>query len=492
MHYAHDRGFGVGGDDLVTSAATLQLLKELAGIPSSSLETISEITSKLGFSLKTMDQYLNLPFSPAIFSTGTRGTFAHRRFWTHFMDKRTGPWVITAEAEAGSMLLGLPEKIQSYQGQNSSPSGRFEYLFLGQLIGTGGDAQHYYDFPLRNQNDPYLSMACALSRVQDGKIFQGAISEKGVKLMLGGNFSHVPAYALALSKNVSPHFLRLKNRLNTLYVALITVFLLLIAVSATVSSRVTLPLKRLEEGLKRIEKGDLSREVLVPGRDEFQHLTQRFNSLLHFLREKEEITGFLSQGTAEHIVSTRGESSREEACVIFAGLLEQEESTESVDETARNLQAFVSLVQDCVFEHGGRIDKFTGTACLGLFTAEKVQSQPLQVTADLLKRLRSFNTRFESLGKSPLRVGIGLATGAVVLGHVGSEQRKDFTCIGNTVNLAARLENLAMKSPSLVTAYVDERTQELNPASEEFSYQELDPVKIKGKRELQKVYELIV
>jgi len=104
--------------------------------------------------------------------------------------------------------------------------------------------------------------------------------------------------------------------------------------------------------------------------------------------------------------------------------------------------------------------------------------------------IRQSILKFNKDSEMPFKVGIGIATGSVILGQVGANDRKDFTCIGNTVNMAARLETLSNKTDAHFTVYLDQST--LNSTSElDIEIKELTPTLIKGKKDLQKVYELV-
>jgi len=485
VYYAYDRGLNLGVDDIVTYAATQLQLKEFKGDKTTSMQTISDITSKLGFPLRTMDEYINKPLYPvSFFTTGQRGTFRHRRFWVPLKINENNDFIIATESNSSSLLMSLPAKINDHFHDHSSFDST-EYLFLGELVGAGRGGLYHQDFPLKNQNDKILVKAAAMAKSEEGKIFFGAFEEDNPYLILSGNFAPVPAYSLALKRNVHQDFHGLKEDLNLLYYALVFSFTLLLLISAMVSKWVTRPLHQLLLGLGRIKAGNLTEEVAVPGRDEFRDLASGFNSMLYYLREKERITSFLSAGTADQIVSSEGQSTREEACILFVGILDistaQEDDSDLWD-------SFISIVHKSILENGGIIDKFNGTACLGLFYADQIREFPILAAAELKKRFEDWNQKREK----PCKIGIGLATGDVVLGHVGSSDRKDFTCIGNTVNMAARLETLGLESSQDITIYLCQRTKELIPRGDQYSYRKLDPVQIKGLRDLQEVYEFLL
>jgi|GEM_PF-1701658 len=482
VYYDQGRGYGLGISDLFSIAATKLQLKELYGEETLSMKTVSEISSKLGLSLKSMDEYLNQPFKPmTFFTSGRRATFRYKRFWTKIKLDEQNEFILCTEANASSYLVGLPQKIQTSM-EGFEKGGSTKYLFMGELVGAGGGATYFEDFILENQNDQILAKAAAAAKTREGKLFYGVMDGTTPYLILSGNFSPLPTYSLALKKDISKEFEKLQTNLNLMYLALISAYALLLYLSSVFSGLVTTPLHQLNLGLSRIQKGNLNQEVKVPGNDEFQELAQGFNSLLYYLRDKERITRFLSAGTADQIVS-EGSSRREEVCVLFVGLLNIPEP----DNTAQTWEDILRVTHQAINENEGIIDKFTGTACLGFFRSENITGSPLQAAVKIKETLSDLNQKREKT----LKVGIGLATGSVVLGHVGSRDRKDFTCIGRTVNMAARLETLGISSQKEIAIYMDQGTVERNTRDRAYSFSELEPVRIKGIPELQRVYELL-
>ena len=96
--------------------------------------------------------------------------------------------------------------------------------------------------------------------------------------------------------------------------------------------------------------------------------------------------------------------------------------------------------------HGGTIDKFMGDGLMAFFGAPNSRDNPAQDAFDaareMLKRLEELNKQLSAQGIEPIRIGVGLDAGEVIVGHVGSTSRNEYTVIGDTVNVASRLEGL--------------------------------------------------
>jgi adenylate cyclase len=119
------------------------------------------------------------------------------------------------------------------------------------------------------------------------------------------------------------------------------------------------------------------------------------------------------------------------------------------------LNRFFTAMSEIIFEHGGTLDKYLGDGLMALFgapTASKTDADNAVKTAiDLQKRITQLNTELLAEGFPEVSVGIGLHTGVATVGYIGSEQRSEYTAIGDTVNLASRLESNAEGGQILIS-----------------------------------------
>lgn len=159
------------------------------------------------------------------------------------------------------------------------------------------------------------------------------------------------------------------------------------------------------------------------------------------------------------------------------------------EELTQLLNDYLSAMTDIIMEENGVVDKYIGDAIMAFWGAPL--DNPVHATDAcrsavlMMKRLREFNTQ----SKIPLNIGIGLNTGDVVVGNMGSRKRFNYTVMGDEVNLASRLESLTKYYR--VSILVTEQTREAC-LDEALRFRELDLVIVKGKKEPKKIFELIV
>ena len=155
------------------------------------------------------------------------------------------------------------------------------------------------------------------------------------------------------------------------------------------------------------------------------------------------------------------------------------------------LNEYLSEMTDLILDHGGFLDKYIGDAIVAGFGAPLPQPdhavRACLATIDNQKRLTELNEKFKAEGRLQIKARIGLNSGTVLVGNVGSTNRLSYTVIGDEVNLGARLE-AANKYYGTYTM-ISERTYEL--AKDHIEARELDLIRVVGKEKPVKVFELI-
>jgi adenylate cyclase len=159
------------------------------------------------------------------------------------------------------------------------------------------------------------------------------------------------------------------------------------------------------------------------------------------------------------------------------------------EETVAMLNDYFGRMIDVVFRYEGTVDKFMGDAIMAVFgtPVEHPDKQLRAVLAaiEMRRALRVFNQRRQTQGKSPISIGVGICDGEVVSGAIGSEDRLDFTVIGDSVNTVARLESLTKDFPEHKVVF-NETVFEL--VKEQVPCEYLAEVIVKGKTQPVKVF----
>lgn len=283
--------------------------------------------------------------------------------------------------------------------------------------------------------------------------------------------------------------------------------LLALILAALITQRLVQPVRSLMTGIRTVEKGDFSIELPVQSRDEVGALTTAFNYFINELRMKEEMrTAFgkyidprilervlLRPGSAESV------GGKQEMTVSFADLAGFTAIGEFLTPAGvvKLLNSHFSLQADAIQRHHGVIDKFIGDAVMAFwgepFTREG-EHAALACRAALdqvraLATLESMLPEITGLRKNlpHLAQRIGLSTGEMVAGSIGSENARSYTVIGDTVNLASRLEQANRFYGTRIL--ICETTQ--RRAGENFVTREIDRIVAKGKTESTRIFELL-
>jgi adenylate cyclase len=207
------------------------------------------------------------------------------------------------------------------------------------------------------------------------------------------------------------------------------------------------PITALRRAVGRVEQGELDHEVAVDDASEVGLLQAGFNRMLAGLRERERLRDLFGRQVGEDVVRHALEHGAElggetrEAAVLFIDLQGSTALAESraPSEVVRLLNGFFAIVVDVVGRHQGWVNKFEGDAALCVFGAPLPDPEAASHALAAGRRLR--DRIATDLGE--LRAGIGVSAGKVVAGNIGAARRFEYTVIGDPVNEAARLSELA-------------------------------------------------
>ena len=283
--------------------------------------------------------------------------------------------------------------------------------------------------------------------------------------------------------------------------------LLGLAVAALITSRLSRPVRSLAIAMRDVQQGNLNIELPVSSTDEVGRLTDSFNFFVKELRSKERLKQtfgkYIDPRILEHVLAQPGAeavaSGRREMTVLFADLVGFTGLSERLTPLlmVTLLNRHFGLQALAVQEHHGVVDKFIGDSVMAFWGPPFVKPDEHAVLAcraaqaqlAALDTLRQELPDITGLRRDApvIDLGIGICTGEVVVGNIGSENTRSYTAIGDTANLAARLE----RANRVYGTHVLLAESTARAVSSRFEIREIDTIFVKGKIETTRVYELL-
>ncbi|MEO0231043.1 MAG: adenylate/guanylate cyclase domain-containing protein [candidate division WOR-3 bacterium] len=291
---------------------------------------------------------------------------------------------------------------------------------------------------------------------------------------------------------------KIKKLQEIILLITILIFALGFFLTLFITKFITDPIKSLEKGTKEIAKGNYDYRIEKYPKDEIGDLAIAFNEMAKSLKEKEMIKDafrrYVSHQVAEeifknpetYIQSLKGE--RRKVAVVFADIRGFTPLAEKLppEDVVQILNNYLTKMTDVVFKYEGTLDKFIGDCIMSVFGAPISHNddvfRAVKVAWEIQKYIEKENENKEESEK--LRVGIGISYGEVVVGNIGSKERLEYTVIGDSVNLAARLESIAKGGEILISSEVYESVKDKVIA------EKLPPTKIKGKSKEVSIYKI--
>ena len=279
------------------------------------------------------------------------------------------------------------------------------------------------------------------------------------------------------------------------------VVLLAFVLAVLLARRLSAPLVQLEAAARRVRLGSLDVEVPVQGTDEVGRLTGAFNEMVAGLRQRDQIHGlfkrYLNPQVVDELIRNPEKAApggeRRELTVLFSDLegftsMSEEMSPEALVDV---LNGYFERATAVLGQHGATLDKFIGDAIMCFWNAPLPQedhaARACLTALRLVAVVEQLAPELEARGVARLHCRIGLNTGPGVVGNIGSRAAQDYTVIGDTVNLASRLEGAAKVYGTRILA--SEET--VRAARGTVLSRELDLLRVKGRQLPVRVYELV-
>ncbi|HEX7926611.1 MAG TPA: adenylate/guanylate cyclase domain-containing protein [bacterium] len=257
------------------------------------------------------------------------------------------------------------------------------------------------------------------------------------------------------------------------------------------------PISALVVGTREIGKGNLKFKIQAKSNDELGDLANAFNFMSAELWKKQlmqESFGKYVGSDILQMIMANPESqwlkgTRNNATVLFTdirGFTSFSENREP-EQVVEALNQYFEICTRVILEYGGYIDKFIGDAVMGVFGVPvAVENHAERAVRASLHMQRELKEAAKKTGNDVLaRVGVGINTGVLVAGNLGSQVKMEYTVIGDSVNTASRLNGLAGAGETVISKAT------LDPIASLVRVEEMEPQKVKGKAEAVQVYKVL-
>jgi adenylate cyclase len=280
------------------------------------------------------------------------------------------------------------------------------------------------------------------------------------------------------------------DRIITMLVTIPLVFLL--------SRLVTKPLGKLHDAVESIGKGHLETRVDIRSRDEFGAMAQAVNGMAAGLAERERVKSAFARYVSHQVMDSILESKidtltgdRRRVSVLFCDIRGFTTISEKLppETVVQLLNEYFERMVEVVFRNNGTLDKFIGDGLMVIFGAPEddphQEEHALKTAIEMQQELRALAEKWKPEGLN-LRIGIGINSGPAIVGNIGSSRRMEYTAIGDTVNLASRLESATKELG--VGILISEYTH--NALRGSFRFRNMGSVHVKGRVEPVLTYSL--
>lgn len=275
-----------------------------------------------------------------------------------------------------------------------------------------------------------------------------------------------------------------------------TGLLLAVVLARYLADSVSAPLSELQTAMVRVEQGDLQAHCAVVSNDEIGAVSAGFNHMVDELRDRELIREafgrYVSPEIRDEILSGRTDlaGKQRDVTIVFADLRGFSTWAEAspAAEVVEGLNAYFTEMELAIRAHGGLVLQFIGDEIEAVFGAplsdDRHADHAVAAAIEMQKRLEAWNGTRARAGLRTLDHGIGIHSGTVVAGNIGSAQRMSYALVGDTVNVASRIESLNKQFGShiLISSATRDRLQTQVPL------QALPALRVKGRSAEVEVY----
>ncbi|MBW2237442.1 MAG: adenylate/guanylate cyclase domain-containing protein [Deltaproteobacteria bacterium] len=380
--------------------------------------------------------------------------------------------------------------------------------FLGISILGGGITTLILYFVLENEWRNYIPKFFPkgyLSRVKH--VFKLNVQKRFLIVFLGITLIPLPVLGMAIySKVMALHMADAITRAQIMS-SLIREMVFIVADSLAIclilayflSKSISEPLLQIKDAIKEVENNNLDARVEIVSNDELGDVAEGFNLMIKSMREsqslKESFGKYVSREIRDEIIAGKtslvGEMKRVTLLFSdlrnFTTLVEQNHPTHVVT----IINQYFNEMTLAVKANKGLVLQYVGDEIEAVFGApisfDDHPDMAVKTALEMRKRLDALNIRLEHQGFEPLSHGIGIHSGAVLAGNIGSEERMSYALVGDTVNSASRIEKLTKQYESDII--ISQTT--FNLLTEAYDTEQLASVKVKGKEDEIIIYKVL-
>jgi adenylate cyclase len=288
---------------------------------------------------------------------------------------------------------------------------------------------------------------------------------------------------------------------NYILISFVVIIFLALLVSLGFSIYFSRPIRQIEKSVEEFGTGNYKHRASINRNDELGDLADAFNQMAKDIALKEKIKDSFGRYVAPEIVDmimadpsdTWMKASSMVATVLFTDITgftsisEDKEPEYIVD----MLNEHFTKITKVIIRHGGQIDKFVGDAAMAVFGIAKNNSDhakdAVKAALEIMDLIETSALENKNQAEA-LRIGIGINTGKMVSGNLGSKEKMEYTVIGDTVNVASRLTSLADPGEILISG----KTYNQLDQSDDIKVTEKGWMSIKGKKIKTRVFKLII
>jgi len=387
-------------------------------------------------------------------------------------------------------------------------------------LGNRLDAVFVVDRALRVVSHPDPERALAMARADEAVVLGLATTPPGQQFLLYASYDTAAGPMVGAARTLantpfavvaqlprSRVFASVSRMRRTVFGVMAVAALCAAAVAVLLARRVSTPIERLVAFTRRLAAREFDATAGVRTGDELELLGDAMTDAARALAAGEarlleeaairaDLGRYLPSQLVDKIV--RREQSlelggqRRTVTVLFADVASFTTLTESYppDVVATILNQLFTILSEIVFRHGGTVDKYIGDCVMAFWNAPDAQpdhaARAVAAATDMLRWLEIGNEAWQANHGVTIRLAIGLNTGEVVVGNFGSPHRMTYTCIGDAVNIAARLESIARPQQILVSRATHDA------APEAVEYRALGAQRLSGRLESIDVFEVTV